>query len=259
MSINIDSNLITSLIVGLFVGASAAYLGSIMVLRRLALVGDALTHVALPGMGIALVYEINPFWGAFAALFFGILVIWQIEKVTTIPTEAIVGIIFSLSLAVGILVTPEPELLEALFGDISNVQFLDGLLALVFSALVFLAMYFIKEKLMLSTISPDFAKSQKINTGLLDLSFLLLIAVVVALGVKVVGTLLMGSLVVIPAVASKNVAQNFRSYGLISALFGIVSAVLGIYLSALLDLPPGPMVVLASGTIFLISLFFKRD
>jgi len=259
MNINIDSNLITSLIVGLFVGASAAYLGSIMVLRRLALVGDALTHVALPGMGVALVYEVNPFFGAFAALLFGILIIWQIENLTTIPTEAIVGIIFSLSLAVGILVTPEPELLEALFGDISSVQFLDGLLAVVFSALVFSAMYFMKEKLILGTISSDFAKSQNINTRFLDLAFLMLIAVVVALGVKVVGTLLMGSLVVIPAVASKNIARNFKSYSLVSVFFGIISAVTGIYLAALLNFSPGPMVVLASGTIFLTSLFFKRD
>src|SRR3989344_5740068 len=128
MVINFDQNLIMSLLVGAIVGGASAYLGSVMVLKRLALVWDALSHVALPGIGIALTYGINPFLGAFAALAIGILFIWRIEKQTAIPTEAIVGLVFSVSLAVGILITPEPELLEALFGDISKVRISDGFL-----------------------------------------------------------------------------------------------------------------------------------
>ncbi|MDP1719171.1 MAG: metal ABC transporter permease, partial [bacterium] len=123
--INIDSNLIASVVVGVFVGAASAYLGSLMILKRMALVGDALSHVALPGIGIALTYGINPFLGAFTALAVGVLLVWRLSDKTDLPTEAIVGIIFTVSLAIGILITPEPELLEALFGDIAKVNFLD--------------------------------------------------------------------------------------------------------------------------------------
>jgi ABC-type Mn2+/Zn2+ transport system permease subunit len=253
-----DTNLMMSLIVGAFVGAASAYLGSIMVLKRMALVGDALSHVALPGIGIALTYNLNPFLGAFTALALGILLIWQIEKKTGIPTEALVGLIFASSLAIGILVTPEPELLEALFGDIAEVGVGDAVLGIILSLIVFISMSFIKNNLVLGIISPDFAKAQGIKINWLNLFFLGLVAIVVALGVKVVGTLLMGSLVVIPAVASKNIARNFNAYGLISLLLGLVGAVSGVFLAALWNLPPGPIVVLVSAAIFLVTLPFAN-
>lgn len=247
-----------SLVVGAIVGGASAYLGSIMVLKRMALVGDALSHVALPGIGIALTYNINPFLGAFTALAIGVLLIWQIEKKTGIPTEAIVGLIFATSLAIGILVTPEPELLEALFGDISKVNLFDAILGVALSLLIFIGMFFIKNNLVLSIISPDFAKSQGIKVNLLNLIFLAFVAVIVALGVKVVGTLLMGSLVIIPAIASKNLARSFSFYGILSLLFGLISAVAGVFIAAAFGLPPGPLVVLSSALIFLVSLFVRR-
>lgn len=255
----IDSTLLVSLIVGALVGAASAYLGSIMILKRMALVGDALSHVALPGIGIALIFNLNPFLGAFAALALGILLIWQIERHTSVPTEAIVGLIFAVSLAVGILVTPEPELLEALFGDIAKVSVGDAVLAAILSFLIFAIMYPIKNKLVLSLLSPDLAKSQRVNVDKLNLLFLVLVAVVVALGVKVVGTLLMGALVVVPAAASKNLASSFGGFGKLSIVFGVVSAVGGIILAGQFGLPPGPMVVLTSAGIFLITLFFRRS
>lgn len=258
MNILSDPNFIISLVVGIFVGIASGYLGSIMVLKRMALVGDALSHVALPGMGLAILYAIDPFIGAFAALAIGVLIVWAIKAKTTIPTEAIVGLIFASSLAIGVLITPEPELLEALFGDISAVALIDGLLAIVLSISVLGIMYFVRKKIMLGLISPDLAKSEGINIKLLDLLFLGLVAVVVALGVKVVGTLLMGALVVIPAVAAKNVSQSMSRYGAISATFGAASAILGISLAALTGASPGPLVVLVSAGLFLLTLAMKR-
>ncbi|MEK7192298.1 MAG: metal ABC transporter permease [Patescibacteria group bacterium] len=254
MAINLDYNLILSLIVGIFVGAASGYLGSVMVLRRMSLVGDALSHVALPGIGIALTYKINPFLGAFVALALGVIAIWSIQRKTTLPTEAVVGLMFTFSLAIGVLVTPEPELLEALFGDISKVQSVDGIFAVALSAAVLMIMSLIRDKLVLGLISPDLAKSQGVKTDKIDLLFLGLVAIIVALGVKVVGTLLMGSLVIIPAAAAKNIASNLRTYGLLSVLFGILSVLIGVFLSNWLNWPPGPSIVLASSAIFLISL-----
>lgn len=258
MPTSIEPHLLISLIVAAFVGAASAYLGSIMVLKRMALVGDALSHVALPGIAIALTYQLNPFLGAFAALALGVLLIWQIEKKTALPTEAIVGLTFAVALAFGILLTPEPDLLEALFGDISRVQLVDAVLAVGASILIFLTMFFIKKKLVLGLISPDLAKSQGIKVEWLNLVFLGLVAVVVALGVKVVGTLLMGSLVIIPALASKNLARSFSGYGIISLVLGIISAVGGVLISVLWGFPPGPIVVLVGATIFIVSLIFRK-
>jgi ABC-type Mn2+/Zn2+ transport system permease subunit len=132
-----DANFLFILLTGIFVGGSAGYLGSLMVLRRMSLVGDAFSHVALPGVGLALLFKINPFIGAFLALFFGVILIWSIQHKSKLPAETIVGIIFASSLALGAFIVPEHELVEALFGDISKVTFGDFLLALILSVLIF--------------------------------------------------------------------------------------------------------------------------
>ena len=247
------------LITGVFVGLASGYLGAFMVLRRMALVGDALSHVALPGIALALVFNFNPFLGAFGTLFLGIVSIWLIENKTELSTEALVGLFFTFSLAVGILITPREDLLEALFGDISKISLTDTVLAVILSLAVIFVMRSIAKKFMLGTISPDLAKSAGVKVAAINFVFMFLVAGIVALGIKAVGTLLMGALVVIPAIASRNLTASLSNYTFASALIGLVSLVGGIILANTYQLPPGPIVVLASTAIFLVTLILKRD
>lgn len=241
------------IITGIFIGVASGYLGAFMILRRMALVGDALSHVALPGIALALLFNINPFIGAFAALFIGILFVWLLENRTHLPTESLIGLFFTFSLAVGILITPEQELLEALFGDISKITPTDMVLAVVFSTLVIVVMSRIYKKFILSTLSNDLAISTGIKVKALNFVFLVMVAIIVALGIKSVGTLLTGALVIIPAISARNISSSLSSYTVGSAIIGLVSFLGGIFLSSYFHLPPGPMVVLVSSVIFLIS------
>jgi len=161
-------------------------LGSFMVLRRMALVGDAMSHVALPGIAIALALNVNPFVSAFLFLFLAAFAIWAIEEKTGLPTEAIVGVFFTLSLAVGVLLTPELELLEALFGDISDISAADAIGAVILSVLVLAAAYRMRRSFLLGIISRDLAEASGVRVKRTNLVFLVLVAVVVALGVKAV-------------------------------------------------------------------------
>ncbi len=254
----IDGQFLVSIIVGIAVGAASGFLGSFMILKRMALVGDALTHVALPGIGLALILGFNPFIGAFVLLFLAMILIWKLEQRTDLPIETIVGIFFAASLAIGILLIPQLELYEALFGDISKVQILDGIFALIAAIAVFAIMIKISDKMLMGILSEDLAASSGINVRKFNFIFLLLVAVVVALGVKVIGSLLMGGLVVIPAAAAKNVSRSFRQFGFWSSIFGLLSAGGGIYFAKVFSISPGPAVVLASVAIFLVSLAAKR-
>lgn len=246
------------IISALFVGLASGYLGSFLVLKRMALVGDALSHVALPGVALALLFNINPFLGAFSTLFAGIIGIWLIEHKTELPTESIVGLFFTFSLAVGLLITPEEELLEALFGDIATISGIDALLAVIFSMAVFFVMRSISKGFILGTISKDLAKASGIKVARDNFIFMALVALIVALGIKSVGTLLMGALVIIPAIASKNIASSMNDYARTSAAIGLVSLVGGILFADYFNLAPGPIVVLTSTIIFLITLAFRR-
>lgn len=254
-----NTELIYLLIIGSLVGAASGYLGSFMVLKRMSLVGDALSHVALPGIAIALMIGLNPMLGAFMALLVAIIGIWYFSEKSEIYPEAIVGIFFTVSLAIGILITPEPEVFEILFGDIDKVTNVDGLFILVGSIIIFLTVKLISKKLILGIISEDLAKSQKVDISKINLIYLLLVGLVVALGIKFLGTLLTGALVIIPAVAAKNITLGIYKFQTLSILFGIISVFVGILLAKQVNLPTGPIVVLVSSLIFLLSNLIKRN
>jgi len=241
-----------SLIIGVFVGFSAGYLGSIMVLEKMALVGDALSHVALPGLALGFLFNFNPFLGGFAFLFGSAVVIWQLGRMTRLSFETIVGAMFTLALAVGILLIPEPELLEALFGDITQVNIMDAIAAVIISIVAIFLTKTIYNKIVLSMISEELAISHGVNIARTNLLYLLLVSLTVAMGIKIVGTLLVGFLVVVPAAAAKTVSSNLLKYSVLSSVFGAIYSSFGVLLSGYLNLPAGPLIVLSGITIFII-------
>lgn len=249
--------LIFSLVVGIFAGFSAGYLGSLMVLEKMALVGDALSHVALPGLALGILFNFNPFFGAFAFLFGSAVAIWQLGRMTKLSFETLVGATFTLALAIGILIVPQPDLLEALFGDISKVGSLDAVLAVVVSIIAISLTRVIYNKLVLSMISEELATSTGINVARINLLYLLLVSLVVAVGIKITGTLLVGFLVVTPAAAAKNVSSNLFRYALLSSIFAAVSASSGVLLSSFYQITPGPLVVLSGIALFVAAVFLK--
>ena len=251
--------LFLQLIVAVLIGIGAGYLGSFMVLRRMSLVGDALSHVALPGVALALMWDFNPFFGAFAALFLATIGIWVLERKTELPPETLVGIFFTLSLAVGILLVPDHELLEALFGDISSVTITDLLITLASVTAIVAITSSILRGLTISTLSKDLAKSMNISVDKINLLFLIMVSLIVALGLKVVGTLLMGSLVIIPAAAAKNVSVSISGYVFLAALFGALASIGGIFAAGFFSIPAGSSIILTGGLIFLITLVFNRN
>lgn len=251
------TNIYFLLVVGVFVGAISGLLGSLMILKRMSLVGDALSHVALPGMAVALMLKVNPMYGAFLALFLVILGIWYLEKTSETYPEALVGLFFTASLAIGILITPQPELMEALFGSIERISILDGVVIIASSLIIFAVIKTIWQKLILDVISPDLARVGGFKMANINLLFLLMVGLAVALGVKFLGTLLTGALVIIPAIAARNISANLFAYRLWSMVFGVFSAVAGMALGFWWSLPVGPLVVLVGVGFYAISALVK--
>ncbi|MBI5619919.1 metal ABC transporter permease [Candidatus Gottesmanbacteria bacterium] len=253
-----NTNFVLLLLVGAFVGAASGRLGSFMVLKRMSLVGDALSHVALPGIAVAITFGFHPMVGALLALLSAVLGIWYLGEHSEVYPEALVGVVFTASLAVGILLTPEPELFEALFGNIEKMVPVDALVVLAAASAIFMATRAISKKLLLSIVSDELATSGGVDMPKLNLIYLLLVGFVVALGVKFLGTLLTGALVIVPAAAAKNLAKNMQSYWRLSSLFGVISASAGILIAKFFTIPSGPAVVLVAVGLFLASYIFKE-
>ncbi len=254
----VDTNFIIALLVAVMTGAASGLLGTFMVLRRMSLVGDALGHVALPGIALALIFDFNPFLGAFAILALAIVVIWFLEEKTEIPIDALVGVFFTAALAVGVIIFPKHDFMEALFGDIATINTQDGIIALGFLAAAIIILKMISKTLLLDIVSKDLATITEKRRALYNLVFLILVALVIALGLKIVGILLMGALVIVPAATSKNIGKGFRQYLTISVFVGAFSGAAGVLLSRIYEIPPGPAVIGVAVGMFLISLIFRR-
>lgn len=250
--------LVFSLIAGALVGLAAGYVGSLMILKKMALVGDALSHVALPGLALGILFNFNPFVGAFAFLFFAAVITWYLERTTRLSAESIIGVLFVLALAIGILITPEVDLLEALFGDITKTTLIDAASAVTVSVVVVLLTRMVYSKVVLTLISEELATSMRMRIARLNLVFLFLVTLVVATGIKIVGTLLVGALVIVPAAAARNISPDLSRYSILSGLLGIISACSGILIASYAALPAGPLVVIVGTTVFLATAFGNR-
>ena len=248
---------------GVLTGLMGGMLGSFTILRQLSFFSDALGHSALLGISIGLLLGLNPSVVLLPfAVFFALGVTYLLER-TQLWTDALLNIIYSSSLAIAIIALSfvgqyKGGINNLLFGDILAVQTLD----LVFSGiLLMICTLFIGLTLrtqMLLTLNEPLAITRGISVSLHRTTFIVLLSLVVGVSIKAIGVLLVSAFVVIPACAARLLSRNFSSYVLISSGLGGLSAVLGMVLSASLNLPSGPSIVTTQLMIFLAALSWLR-
>ena len=249
---------ILALIMSFFVGATAGYLGSLMVTKRMALMGGALGHLTLPGVALALLYNFDISLGALLFLTFGIILIWFFEQQTQLPTEALTAVVFASSVAISFLFLPKEKTIPALIGDIAKISLYPAIITIILATVIFFITKSIYSKMILISISQDVSIAEKINTKKHNFIYLTCIALMVALGVRIVGGLMTAALVAIPACTSKNLSKTLFQYSYGSMLFGGLSCILGVLIFKFTNIPAGPLIIISSSFLFLISLFFKK-
>ncbi|MEM3406073.1 MAG: metal ABC transporter permease [Nitrososphaerota archaeon] len=252
-----ETQFFLSLICGIFIGGVAGYLGSLMLSKRMALVAGPLGHLTLPGIALALIYGFDISLGAFPFVILGIFLIWIFEIKTKLPMEALTAIVFASGVSTAFLFLPIEQAEEALIGDISKVSFEDTIILVLSCLFIFLIIKKIYSKMILINISEDLAKVQGIDIKKYNFVYLFLIAIIVALGVKLVGGLLTAALVAIPACTARNLSKNLSQYRFNALFFGSISCFFGILFFEITKFPAGPLIILISTFFFLISLIFK--
>jgi len=258
MDANTPYQLFLSLTSGIFIGGIAGYLGTLMLSKKMSVVAGPLAHLALPGVALALVFGFSISLGAFPFVIVGAILIWWLEKKTTLPMENLAAIIFASGVGVALLVLPIDKAEEALVGNIMQITLPETLATIALSLAIFFVIARIYKKMMLINIYEDVATTEGINTSRCNLLYLLSIATVVALGVYLVGGLITAALVAIPAASAKNVSRGMWAYKIWAVAFGIISAIAGIIIARQTHLPTGPMVIISGVAVFVISIFFRR-
>jgi ABC-type Mn2+/Zn2+ transport system permease subunit len=247
-----------SLVLAIAVAGAAGLVGCFAVMRRMALAADPLSHVALPGIGMALALHIHPIFGAITMLFFGALLVWALEDRTRAATETMIGVVFSAALALGSLMTSGENLIEALFGGPGTLSWSEILFGFV--AAIAIVLFFVtqKNKLLIMSVSPDVARTAGIDVRRLNLLYLQMFALSIALGLRYSGVLLMGALIIIPAATAKGLARNINAMLWMAVGIAVFATLLGTWTAGQLHRETGPLIVSVAAATFFISLLRPR-
>jgi len=264
----VTSTEIYSVCLILLTALAAGLVGSFALMKRMSLAGDVVSHIALPGLGLAMLCGINPLVGAAAALFLGTILIWHLQKSATLTTDVAIGVIFTAALAIGTVLTPSDDLIEALFGgfqSLSAIWFVAGVAAV--SVIVAFVLAF-RHQLILSLFSPELAAATSVNVSRLNLYFLLVFSLTVLLGVRFLGALLVGALIIVPAAIGRQLTHTLTAFLITSSVASVLSVLLGLIISRFyphftvgqvrLNLALGPAIIAIATILFLLSLLRKK-
>ncbi|HYW70425.1 MAG TPA: metal ABC transporter permease [Pyrinomonadaceae bacterium] len=259
---------IYSTVLILMTALAAGLVGSFTLMKRMSLAGDVVSHIALPGLGLALLLGFNPLVGAAAALFIGTILIWHLQKSSTLTTDVAIGVIFTAALAIGTVLTPSDDLIEALFGGFQSLNALWFIAGLIAVLLIVGFVLTFRHKLILTLFSPELAAATGINVSRLNLYFLLMFSLTVLLGVRFLGALLVGALIIVPAAIGRQLTHTLTAFLVTSSLASVLSVALGLTISRLyphinvghitLNLALGPAIIGVATVLFLFSLLRKK-
>ncbi len=252
-----------ALLAGVLVSLNCAVLGIFLVLRREAMIGHGLAHVTFGGVALALFLDVTPLPVALAVSLVSAWWINRLRSGTGLGGDTGIGIVSSLGMALGILLASlagdfNSDLFSYLFGSILAIDYSDLFIACGLGIAVLSTLIFFYNELIYSTFDRETAKTAGIPVEGLDMLLTAMTAVTVVIGMKVVGLLLVASLIVIPAASGLMISGTFRQAVIMSAFFATGSVVLGLFLSFYLDWPASGTIVVLNGIFLGMILGLKK-
>lgn len=252
-----------ALITGSFIAMLCSSLGIFLVLRRLSLIGDGLAHVSFGSIAIGLFLGFYPIYIAIPIVMISSLLILKLTERAKIYGDAAIGIISSLGIALGVIIASisngfNIDLFSYLFGNILSINNTEMYLSIMLSVIVLVTIIYFYKDFFSITFDEEYAKISGINTNKINNILVLLTAISVVLAIKVVGTMLVSALLIIPPVTALQLTKSFKSAILLSITLSVISVIIGIFSSYYLDLPAGATIVIINFIFFMISLGIKK-
>ena len=255
----LDDFFMRALVAGVGVALVASPLGCFIVWRRLAYFGDTLSHAALFGVALALLLESNITITVFGVSVFIAVALMFLQKRATLSADSLLGLLAHSALALGLVALAfmtwvRVDLMGFLFGDVLSVSVNDITVIYVGGAFVISVMVFIWRPLFAATVNRELAEAEGVNPDRDDVVFMLLLAGVIAMAMKIVGVLLITALLIIPAAAARRFATGPEQMAVLAALIGSASVFAGLFGSLEWDTPSGPSIVVAALLFFIVSI-----
>ncbi|MGB2079061.1 MAG: zinc ABC transporter permease subunit ZnuB [Vibrio sp.] len=252
--------LLPALLAGLGIALIAGPLGSFIVWRKMAYFGDTLAHASLLGLALGFLLDINLYLALILCCMVLALVLTQLQKQQVVATDTLLGILAHSSLSLGLVAVSfldnvRIDLMSYLFGDLLSVNQTD--LIYIYSGVILVLglICFFWRSLLASSISEELAHVDGISADKMRLLIMLLVGLVIAVGMKFVGALIITSLLIIPAATARRFAKTPEQMAVLASLLGMLAVLGGISLSWFYDTPTGPSVVVSAALLFILSQF----
>jgi len=252
-----------ALLAGLAVALVAGPIGCFIVWRRMAYFGESLAHAGLLGAGLGLLFNVNIAIGAIVVAMLLSLILLALKRQKQLAVDTILGILSHTALALGIVVIglvtgAVTSHLDILFGDVLTVSSKDVIIVWFVAAVAMVLLAFLWRNMIAISVHEDLAKAEGINVALAELLFMLLIAFVTAISMKIVGLLLITALTVIPAAAARRLSTTPEGMAIMSVMLAALAVVAGLMMSAAWGTIAGPSIVLSAGLFFVLTLPLRR-
>lgn len=263
MSYLFEPFILRALLGGIGLALVAGPLGCFVVWQRMAYFGDSLAHSALLGIALGIIVGLQPSFGILLIGMSFAVLLTLLQHQRLLATDTLLGILSHSALALGIVVfsflpTVRFDLLGYLFGDILTITWRD--LVGIYSGAFFMgiSLIFLWRPLLITTLHADLAQVEGIAVGQIQLLFMLLLAVMVAIAMQIVGALLMTALLIIPAATARSFARSPHQMAILASIIGMLAVILGLALSLWRDIPSGPAIVVVAMGVFLISALLPK-
>lgn len=255
----LDDFFTRALVAGVGVALVAGPLGCFVIWRRMAYFGDTLSHAALLGVALSLLFDLNTTLAVGGTSVALALLLLSLRRSEILSSDALLGLLSHSALALGLVCLAfmtwvRVDLLGLLFGDILAVTRTDIAMIYGGGAFVLFVLVVVWRRLFAATVNPDLAGGEGLEPERMELVFMLLTAVVIAISLKIVGALLITALLIIPAAAARRMSTSPEQMACLAAVLGAISVVGGLYGSLTYDTPSGPSIVVAAMLLFIVSL-----
>lgn len=246
-----------ALLGSLLASIACGIIGTYVVVRRLVFISGGITHASLGGLGIGFYFGLNPI---LAAMIFSVLSAFGIEWLTSrqdIREDSAIGTLWSLGMAIGIIfiyLKPgfSPNLNDYLFGNILTISSTDILWLAIYSIVVLVLFLLFSRQIVYTAFDSEFAQTKQLPVKLIRYGMMMFIAVAIVLCIRLVGIVMLMSLLTVPQMAANLLTNNFVKMILLSILIGFIGCLLGLLFSVLLDVPSGVFIIFTQIMIFLL-------
>lgn len=252
-----------ALICGILIGLSASLLGIFLVLRKLSLISDGLSHVSFATVALALAVGVTPIFVSIPLIILASFLINKLTEKAHIYSDSAIGLVSALSLSCGVIIIStvkgfNVDINGYLFGSILAIEDFEAVISVIIALAVIGTIVIFFNDLFLLTYDPDYARISKVNQKLINIIFSIIQSVTIVIGVKIVGAMLMSSLIIFPVIAALQISKNFKTMIFLSSIISVSSVVIGIFISFIFNIPTGATIVLVNGISFTIFFIINK-